>query len=324
LSESKGDRPITRQSPDEIRDAVSSYLGRRAVEPNELIGLGISLKPPRNSSVRRAGNGLVEVTIASDDETFRVECTRVVLSKYRPEITFVKERPSGPPIIKKLTPLQPARREMLNHIPNGSFISAERFYELTAREGLTQINARRRWGELRTEYRFETHYDGQSFARRSELPTSEPTPRPNTNKLMEDHWDHFHRLHGGSCNKCGSKVRYDREELTEEGEPGLLDHRRPVPFGGGDERGNLQLFCAVCNNLKATACQNCPLDYRCESCTWAHPEKFHDALVIRLSPEDAELLVELAEAEGRKPEEAAEDLFRRAFDCALDEQTGGR
>ena len=89
-----------------------------------------------------------------------------------------------------------------------------------------------------------------------------------------------------------------------------MDHRRPVPVGGGDDRENLQLFCTTCNNLKSTACQRCQLNFKCESCTWAHPEKFHDAIVVRLTAEEAKMLVESANANHLKPEAFASALLK--------------
>lgn len=100
---------------------------------------------------------------------------------------------------------------------------------------------------------------------------------------------------------------------VDEGDHGLIDHRRPVLIGGGDERENLQLFCQVCNNLKNTVCQSCPIGYHCERCTWAYPEKFHDAIVVRLTPRDATQLADEAHMQGKDPLRFAQEMFASAL-----------
>lgn len=228
--------PILKQSPEAIRNEIRSYLERRAVVNNELIGKGVVLDPPRHFSVNALGD-TTEVVISSGKSSFRTTCTRVVLSKYRLEIAFVIDKSTGPPEIKKLTPLRPARRKMLNAVPPHSGLTPPDFYAETQSDtGSTQVNARRRWGELRTEYGFDTTYDGGRFSRGDERPVQEPSPRPDQGMLNSDYWLGVYAAHSGLCNKCGKKIRL--EDMVE-GEAGLLDHRRPVVYGGGDERSNL-------------------------------------------------------------------------------------
>jgi len=126
------------------------------------------------------------------------------------------------------------------------------------------------------------------------------------NRLNRDFWKAIYETNQGRCAKCGVKVRFQDDD---EGNPGLLDHRRPVPYGGSDDVENLQLFCNICNNLKNTVCQACPIGYRCESCTWAFPARFHDALVLRLSPDEANRLAREAEGKGVDPRQLAKELF---------------
>jgi 5-methylcytosine-specific restriction endonuclease McrA len=251
------------------------------------------------------------VSIKGKNGKATFKCHWVAVSKYRDEIAFVLNQVDSAPIIRKLTPLQPARRKMLDTITPNSTMSPADFYKRTLIDAGTQVNARRRWGELRTEYGFGTTFTDVEFARHGELPINEPSPRPHQNRLNAEYFKTLYEEHQGKCAKCGISIRPDDEA---EGEKGLLDHRRPVPYGGGDEKANLQLFCTTCNNLKATACQRCPLKFRCECCTWAHPEKFHDAIVLRFTPAEAQRLVEAANARQKKPEALAIELFKSAFD----------
>ncbi len=101
------------------------------------------------------------------------------------------------------------------------------------------------------------------------------------------------------CNKCGHLITF-----TDDGDgfPGVVDHQRPVLFGGSDESENLQLYCQQCNNLKAHICNRCPLACHCERCTWAFPKKFHDTLVISLSTSEATTLELLADRENLRAE----------------------
>lgn len=296
----------------EIRNAIANYLSRRAVSENYLIGKGVLLSPPYSFDTHPE-DGVVKVTIRGKNASFEVKCARVVASEYRPTIDFVQFTEERAPRIIRLTPLQPARLKLLNIVKPGSSLPARDFYNATRKSsGETQVNARRRWGELRTEYGFDTTYDDASkvFRRGSAIPVSEPEPRPNNARLHRAYWNSIYETHNGHCNKCGQKVRYAD---VDEGDHGLIDHRRPVLIGGGDERENLQLLCQVCNNLKNTVCQSCPIGYRCERCTWAYPEKFHDAIVVRLTPRDAAELAEEAHKQAIDPLQFAQGLFASAL-----------
>ena len=292
-----------------VQQSVWAYLEQRKVLQNELIGKGLCLTPPFSFAVTKRGE-IFEVEISGKTGTAKFQCNWVAVSKFRDEIAFVLNQPDAAPIIRRLTPLQPARRKMLDTIKPDSTMSPAEFYKRTLIGEGTQVNARRRWGELRTEYGFGTTFTDVAFARQGTLPINEPSPRPHQNRLDAEYFEELFEEHEGKCAKCGIVIRLDEDD---EGEKGLLDHRRPVPYGGGDDKANLQLFCTTCNNLKSTACQRCSLKFKCESCTWAHPEKFHDAIVLRLTPAEAKKLVDAAIAQGKKPEALAEDLFKSAF-----------
>ena len=292
-----------------VRATINSYLTSGRVGSNWLVGRGIILYPGFECAVT-LDNGTYNVVISGDKGTFSTKCSRVIVSKYRPEITFILDQSVGKPILTKLTPLQGARQKMLGVVKPNASITSERFYALTATgSGGTQVNARRRWGELRTEYGFDTTFTGGAFARGQETPIAEPNPRPEMGALNSDHWDAVYKSCGGVCNKCGTPIAVSTDD---DGVPGLLDHRRPVPVGGGDDRTNLQLFCTVCNNTKATICRNCPFSYNCESCTWAYPESFHDMIMIRVEPDVAVALVKQAEKEKRDVREISRELFQKA------------
>jgi len=111
-------------------------------------------------------------------------------------------------------------------------------------------------------------------------------------------------------------ARYHGATEQERGDPefpGVVDHRRPVAFAGGDEIENLQLLCRQCNNIKANVCRSCPLDYHCEKCTWAWPEKFHDTVVIQLTPLEAEVLTEKAAARSMDANVLAREILETAL-----------
>ncbi len=305
-------RDVRHQNIREIRTTVNGYVFSRGVRNNWLIGKGVIIKPDFAVDVL-SQVGKAVATIRGDEGEMTILCTQVVASKYRPDITFFDHRDDQSPVRTCLTPLQKARRNLLGVMPPNTSMPSAEFYEVTKKEsGHTQVNARRRWGELRTEYGFDTTYNHttDSFRRGPDVPVREPIPRPDSSSLMADHWRAVYERDGGTCNKCGRPIQ--RNEGGE-GDPGLLDHRRPVPFGGDDRRVNLQLFCTRCNNIKNTVCQACPLSYECETCTWAYPEKFHDDIVIRLDPDDARTLENLAEKRDKDPRQLARDLFRAAF-----------
>lgn len=300
---------MSQRTASEITRIVESYLSQRGVRDNWLIGKGVLLHPTFSVKVAK-GNGEFSIRIAgANGEVFNCSCTDIVVSKYRPHITFVHSRPGQQPRIRKLVPLQPARQKLLSHVPPGRSVESNKFYQLSAVDGNTQVNARRRWGELRTEYGFDTTYDGGHFYRGDERPVAEPNPRPNMGSLDRDHRDVVYNREQGKCNKCGTPIVSDDAD----GEPGLLDHRRPVPFGGTDDRDNLQLFCVVCNNTKNTFCLSCPFSYQCESCTWAYPEKFHDRIVVKLTPNEASSLKQLADSRGEDPRTTAQKLFKQTL-----------
>jgi hypothetical protein len=226
----------------DIEYSVERYLNQRAVRSNWLVGMGVILHPDFTVNVTQSRSGVYRVVITGEDSEcdFSCECSDVIVSKYRPHITFVLEQQSQPPQVRKLVPLQPARQKLLSLVRADSSLSTNDFYRLSAVDGNTQVNARRRWGELRTEYGFDTTYDGGSFYRGSEHPISEPNPRPNMSQLDSDHRAMISARDMWKCNKCGTPIQ---TEIGSDGQPGLLDHRRPIPYGGTDDPQNLQLFC---------------------------------------------------------------------------------
>ncbi len=299
------------QSQTEILNIVESYLSRRGVQSNWLIGKGVILEPPFRAEAG-SKHGKILICITGKTRKVRVLCSKVVTSQYRSDITFVLAQEKKAPLLRKFTPLQLARRQLLSIIPPNSSMSKEKYIEATKKkDGVSQTDAPRRWRELRTEYGFDVSVDNRVYKRgRAELPIYEPNPRPDMQRLNRDHWESVYHSHKGQCNKCGRKIQF-RE--GDEGVPGLLDHRSPVLFGGGDKIENLQLFCHVCNNTKNSICRLCPFEYHCQACTWAYPEYFHDTLVIRLEPAEAQNLVMIAEEEGKEPRAFAQELFDEAL-----------
>ena len=298
-------------SASELQNLVKAYLEKKGVTNNELVGKNAILEPPFRSWVSESSEGQFEVILegTGNRATFRAICSDVVVSQYRPDIVFAEFASDAKPILRRLTPLQKARRLLLDAVHPNSRLVSDEFYRRTRLKGgeRAQVNARRRWGELRTEYGFDTTFEDGFFVRGSEFPVREPNPRPNMQKLNKDIFPLKYESHHGVCNKC--KIALGNDEQSEDYIRPLLDHRRPVPVGGDDTLDNLQLFCVTCNNLKATACVKCPNHYECESCSWAYPETFHDQIVIQLSPTHTTQLKHLAEGSGLEPATFAKNLL---------------
>jgi 5-methylcytosine-specific restriction endonuclease McrA len=79
---------------------------------------------------------------------------------------------------------------------------------------------------------------------------------------------------GNRCSICG--------KVAEAGVRGLqADHKIPLSRGGGNELGNWQPICNVCNVGKRRTCEGCSMD--CRSCPWAFPELVGVTIVITIN-----------------------------------------
>lgn len=292
-----------------FEETVKRFFSKKGVDENWIVGRGVLLKPPYMLTFAAGTDKhTVEITGSSESEpaTALIEARRAVTGRFRPQITFMNLGSDGTPTFRRLVPLRGLHADLVSGIAPGQSISKTEFDRLTAavrRKGNEPMtDGPRRWRELRTEYGFDVSSEGLYSRGTSSTPLFEPQPRPNMSQLVR------HVLSDllsktlpepdlppvPVCNKCGRLITFTRDE---DGFPGVVDHRRPVLFGGSDEPENLQLYCQQCNNLKAHICNRCPLAYHCERCTWAFPETFHDTLVISLSTSEATTLELLADRE---------------------------
>lgn len=75
------------------------------------------------------------------------------------------------------------------------------------------------------------------------------------------------------------------------------DHKAPAERGGPSTEINLQTLCLQCNLKKRQACKHCTLT-TCDKCPHAFPEKFAQALVLKLSVDAAARLEERSHRDG--------------------------
>lgn len=79
---------------------------------------------------------------------------------------------------------------------------------------------------------------------------------------------------GNRCSICG--------RIAEPGVRGLqADHKIPLTRGGGNDIGNWQAICNVCNVGKRRTCEGCSMN--CNSCPWAFPELVGVTIIITIN-----------------------------------------
>lgn len=292
-----------------------------------MVGKGVLLKLPVKMQVVPKESGEFAVRL-EDPEGAACEFTALALtrSKYRKQVEFVVSEGERKIGFRGFAHMDPLHTDILESVEPGSCISKDEYDALTARlrrkGSKTQTDGGRRWRELRREYGFDVDVVGEMYCRRSRVPVQEPQVRPDTSMLTKEKLPVL--LEAGAdlkCAKCGVPVKF--EKYGADGGPdavdGVLDHRRPVAYGGGDSTSNLQILCVRCNNLKRNYCEHCQLGYACERCSWAYPEKINDLLVVALSPSEAAAFEKLVERYKGKPPEVARRLLMESLERHLRE-----
>ncbi len=319
----------------EIQRLERWLLESRRDSETQIVAKGAVLNPPfQLTSERTDGSVLITIDGSSGSVTF--ECNRIVISKFRPNsVGFFEMGSDGAAKNGRfLATLAPAFQRILKTFPPGSrFGTSELYAKIVTREGESQKHARRRWKELKYEYGFDVDTDDRTTYWRgpSEVPVREPFPRPQDNLLRKEY---LAQLISESCSKsgsdkpicsfCGAELRFrdapeSDEEITVDADrggeimPGLIDHRRPIEQGGGDEISNLQLLCETCNNKKMTACRSCQWNYHCSDCMWAFPEAVRDRRVVIIL--DELQAARLRQKLGSNLEEGIRLLISRAADA---------
>lgn len=299
-----------------VQSKIAIYFSKKSVRENWLVGKGVMLSPPISASVAASGARWA-VTVAGSNGSHTFTCDDAVIGTYREEILMI-DSSADVPVFRRLVPFQSARVTMLNTIAPGRTMFRDAFQEATRKaDGSLQGEATRRWRELGLEFGFNASYDkprGQYHRGVELVPVREPLPRPDMQRLSTAMVPVIlARGDDEVCAKCGREIDLP---YVRDGEkfPGVVDHRRPVAYGGGDESDNLQLLCRQCNNVKAHICKRCPIGYQCERCTWAWPKEFHDTLMLHLEPEQVEKLQEKAAAAGEAPDDMARRWLREEIE----------
>lgn len=314
--------PGSAKTPEEIVALWRAFVrGRRA--GGRIVGKGAMLYLPVEIDVQPVAGGAFQITL-SDQEGHRTtfEAAAASRSKYRKQVEFVSVSGDGSLRFRGFAHLGPMHAEILDSVRPGKCVSKEEYDRITGRVrrrgSRTQTDGGRRWRELKGEYGFDLEVRNGEYCRRSELPVEEPRLRPETGRLTREMLPRL--LASGAeleCAKCGTKVAFEGYEHDPGAVDGVIDHRRPVAYGGSDAEDNLQILCVRCNNLKRNYCERCPLGYRCERCSWAFPERINDLLVIALSPAEAEALEKLVERYKGKPPEVAKRLLAESLEKHL-------
>jgi len=319
--------PGAATTPEAIIEAWREFLSHRSSE-GRLVGKGVLFNLPVDISIEETGGGLYRITLTDNKKgSVQFEAGALARSKYRKQVMFMRPGEEGL-VFRSFAYLDPLHTKLLEKVLEktspGECISKDEFDQITAsirrRGDKTQSDGPRRWRELRNEYGFDVRVEGDQYCRGEELPVREPQVRPDTSRLTADFLPELvSNKDDLRCAKCGVPVAFeiqgfvaDRAEVT-----GVVDHRRPVVYGGTDDKGNLQILCVRCNNLKRTYCDRCPLGYRCERCSWAYPERVSDLIVISLKPEEAERFEELVARYKGKPPEVAKQLLMEAVEKYL-------
>ena len=253
-----------------------------------LVTAGHILAPPFTVSRVNKG-GYFELTISGSTGKFTIDCNEVIASQFRTGqldlLLFDSER-----VLQRrrtVAALTEGYWKILQAFPPGTRFSTEELYaKVTKKSGESQAHARRRWKELKYNYGFDVDFDrsANEYVRgSSNAPIKDPELRPDDKKLrdafLSDLAEESRKKHADTlphCNRCGARVIFPTGGIEEDGfdDMGLLDHRRPVFQGGGDEITNLQIFCQTDNNKKNSVCRNCPYGFKCDTCVWwAFPEQ---------------------------------------------------
>jgi hypothetical protein len=300
------------QPAHEVGKVLSDHLSKRGVANNRLAGKGegeeegVILLPPYECEVDPDGD-TIRVTIRGSsgdpsdsvwdgDTSWTTTCDRVVASRYRGNaLIFYRDSGGQQPERDVLVPIQESRVEMLKSVPPGGSLQKDDFlhHQNNLKEdGTPQSDAPRRWRELRSEFGFDVWEEGGRYYRSNTIPPVEkPNRRPDMAYLKRKYWDELYERHDGKCNICGREVRYDADD---DGLYGLLDHRVPVPYGGADDKENLQVACQECNNIKKKRYERDPEQYLSENLALAYPEKF-ERFLVQLSSEEGEMLRALSQ-----------------------------
>lgn len=315
--------------PADIQKGWMRFLRRRSSE-GRVVGFGVVFNLPVGIQVEVIGPSesysvlKKRITLYDNKSQTTFEALGLAVPKYREQVTFVLERPEGGWAFRSFAFLDPLHTKLFNSVlafakkddKGRRCITKKELDEITSRIRIRGTGSRpmtdgpRRWRELRNEYGFDVKVEGELYCVGERTsPVQEPNLRPKTSELTRDFLSA--KKPPFVCAKCGEVVSFDNKE---DALAAVVDHRRPVFYGGTDDLNNLQVLCVKCNNLKRRYCERCPLGFRCSVCSWAFPEFFTDMLVINLDPEEASRFAALLEKYKSKPPELAKKLLLEAVE----------
>lgn len=278
-----------------VGKAVSDkILNKRRKKDTALVTKNYLIQQPFKVSFEVIDNMLhFEIGQEGENNHFKVDCNRVILSKFRPnQITFATFSEDVWQRERNIAFITPAYLKILDSFPAGClpFGSQDLYDKVRRIDGSQQAHARRRWKELKYDYGFDVDFDFKEtlyWRGKSNVPIKDPQLRPDDGKIREAFLQKIAQTSIDEdgvpvCNYCGIRVNFPQNPPYdgEADDRGLLDHRRPIFQGGDDTLENLQIFCQTCNNKKNSNCNNCHNKYKCEQCYWAFPEKYTDGRFV--------------------------------------------
>jgi hypothetical protein len=162
--------------------------------------------------------------------------------------------------------------------------------------GYAKSNVMRRLRKIKAEYgwdiRAERRGNGANddwYMRCSDGPIFQQQIRKEVSKRDREK---VYSRNEWKCQLCGADVGEEQQQTNPQ-----CDHKVPAERGGATKLDNLQTLCVQCNLKKRQACKYCMLP-TCNNCPYAYPERFAEALVLKLSPEAARRLDELSKEQG--------------------------
>lgn len=320
--------PGVSSDPESIRTRWNAFLSRRSPE-GRVVGLGTVLTLPVSIEVTGTGEGTLKnvVLVGQNSASVTFQAHALAVPKYRKQVTFIRLERDGTASFRSFAYMAPIHVRLLERVWKELEAKKDRcihksvFDRITAEvrvrqhQGNNMTDGPRRWRELRNEYGFDVSVEGEFYCvGESRVPVREPNVRPETDKMTKALLPAVAPNTPRFCAKCGAEVSFGEDERLV---VGVLDHRRPVVYGGTDDPNNLQVLCVRCNNLKRTVCERCPLGFSCSVCSWAYPEHVSDVIVVNLSPEEAKKFLYTVQKYSGKPPEVARKLLLEAIENYL-------
>lgn len=151
------------------------------------------------------------------------------------------------------------------------WVSSEELLELTEQKYFD-----RRTRELRdqlgcdVESSYIEDFNGHAWR----LVSSKLSPPQDRDYLSQSQKNKLFKDNNFTCVTCGLKISAGIRGLQ-------ADHKVPLSRGGSNDLTNWQPMCNNCNVGKRRACEGCTL--KCETCSWAYPEKFGVQTMVSIS-----------------------------------------